>query len=210
MTTVLTTTGKLIEALRAAQRTVSDMTSQLRNSQPRPKIGDVWKDSNGELFIVTNNDESNIVLFRLSKGWAFAIGELTKFLLNYEKVGTTDDLFLSLEEESGGPIEQDKDLPKFRPFTQEDWYTFAGATAFAEGILPHILELDWAVIVIDRTALQLFPRADLTDGYPECWQKKWTIPNMSLEEAIKCGEMFATTFKGSEDLRRFELLERIS
>lgn len=205
MITIKSTTSQLIEALRKAQETINETRNQLEKIQPHPKIGDIWKDVYGESVIVISTSPDTRILSIETGDWVSI--DWKDLRLNYERVGTVQDL--TFRPGDTGPIEKDKDLPKFRPFDEQDWSMFAGATAFGEGILPHILELDWALIIVDKTGVELYPRADLTDGDPECWRKDWKSDTPTLDQAITDGLEIASKIKDIYDLRQQNVLEKI-
>lgn len=212
MITIKSTPRQLIESLSKARDEVDQIKEKLDNIQPAPMIGDVWKNLHDDTVIPYDVNGNLVKVIRLCDNQKFE-HTFTNFLMKFYRVGTVRDLTFSPGDI--GPIEQDKDLPKFRPFDEQDWSMFAGATAFGEGIPPHIMELDWALIIVDKTGIELYPRAELTNGDPECWREDWecdefenSIP--TLDQAIKYGLQTASEIKNMEDLRQQDVLTRIS
>jgi len=233
--------SKLIEALSKARETVNEIKNELEKIQPYPEIGDVWKRRGDSHCIVTNVDDlrhntKDIRIVRLLPiqhgGWFdLTIKELHETCV---KVGTVENLqFHELTDGQGisssrdtGPIEQDKDLPKFRPFTKADWDMFAGATCFTarkgsttELITPHIKELDWALVVVDKSGIEIYPSCDLTHGDPEYWMVNWKevdlprmreIDQMDARDAIEVCESLMCEINSYMDLKQQDGFRKVS
>lgn len=102
MTTIKSTTSQLIEALRKAQETINETRNQLEKTQPIPKIGDIWEDVYGEPVIVISTTSPETRILSIETGDWVKI-DLKDLRLNYERVGTVQDL--TFRPGDTGPIE---------------------------------------------------------------------------------------------------------
>ena len=199
------TTAQLIEELNKARDTIREVKAKLNGLQPDPMVGDVWQSKDG-LFVIFRNDRTTgyVKAHFLVNFTETSIG-LDQLKENYIMVGRASNLIIS----SPGKKEQ----PSFRPFNEQDWNMFAGATAFEVGTPPHILKLDWALIVIDKTGIQLYPSADLTNGDPECWREDWDVETWPkgpwFGEAKEYGNNIASEIKNYMDLKQQDCLKRV-
>ena len=228
MTTIKSTTSQLIEALRKAQETVNETRNQLEKTQPHPRIGDIWKDVYGEPVIVISTSPDTRILSIEIGDWVSI--DCKDLCLNYERVGTVKDLTFHPE-----PIEMDGDLteenkhknsPKFRPFDKQDWSMFGGARCFnarkgstAELITPHIKELDWALVIVDKSGINIYPSCDLTNGDPEYWMVNWKevnlphiieIDQMDARDALEVYESLTYEINSYMDLKQQDVFRKVS
>jgi hypothetical protein len=219
------TIAQLIEELNKARDTIREVKTKLNGLQPDPMVGDVWKSKDG-LFVIFRNDRTNgnVKAYFLVNFTETSIG-LDQLKENYIMVGRAANLVLPCPGDTG-PIEQDKDLPKFRPFTKADWDMFAGATCFTarkgsttELITPHIKELDWALVVVDKSGIEIYPSCDLTHGDPEYWMVNWKevdlprmreIDQMDARDAIEVCESLMCEINSYMDLKQQDGFRKVS
>ena len=97
------------------------------------------------------------------------------------------------------------DLVEFHPFTQQDWYGWAGAEAFPNGDQPLMATSNFGVLIVDANGIAIEILNENGDDYLDggyYWDWKMSVPNAKDAAVIATGVRFLfSTAESCADLR---------